>query len=403
MGCSRSKDAAADYAPSDAVSARLTNSSQPATEQTRRRAPVKPPLDTGRVPPQALDPSAAHSVSPAVRAPAVAPGAAKAPPWRGSGAAPRKEVAPARRASTKGKGKGGAADTDLDEYEKAVKREVVENLDASWDDIIGLEEVKSRLVREVVAPQVNPQLFEGARRPEKGVLLYGPPGNGKTLIAKAVASKCQATFFSISASSVVSKWVGDSEKSMRALFSLAQKMQPSVIFIDEIDSMLTARSTGEHEGARRLKTEFLKQTEGVTTSESDRVLVLGATNRPGDLDDAAMRRLPLRIYIPLPELETRKELVRNVLKSTRHCLSSAEFARLARETEGYSCSDLAALTREAAKAPFQNFTEEQLMSSTPDQVRDVSWADFQVALKRVKPSVSKATLDELKRFERRSG
>eukprot|EP00913_Durusdinium_trenchii_P013616 g12786.t1 len=224
---------------------------------------------------------------------------------------------------------------------------------------------------------------------------------------------------------------------MRALFSLAQKMQPSVIFIDEIDarseiggrdSMLTARSTGEHEGARRLKTEFLKQTEGVTTSESDRVLVLGATNRPGDLDDAAMRRLPLRIYIPLPELETRKELViggaltplgapnawrdsvgpgthvgRNVLKSTRHCLSSAEFARLARETEGYSCSDLAALTREAAKAPFQNFTEEQLMSSTPDQVRDVSWADFQVALKRVKPSVSKATLDELKRFERRSG
>ncbi|CAK8995132.1 Fidgetin-like protein 1, partial [Durusdinium trenchii] len=297
----------------------------------------------------------------------------------------------------------GAADTDLDEYEKAVKREVVENLDASWDDIIGLEEVKSRLVREVVAPQVNPQLFEGARRPEKGVLLYGPPGNGKTLIAKAVASKCQATFFSISASSVVSKWVGDSEKSMRALFSLAQKMQPSVIFIDEIDSMLTARSTGEHEGARRLKTEFLKQTEGVTTSESDRVLVLGATNRPGDLDDAAMRRLPLRIYIPLPELETRKELVRNVLKSTRHCLSSAEFARLARETEGYSCSDLAALTREAAKAPFQNFTEEQLMSSTPDQVRDVSWADFQVALKRVKPSVSKATLDELKRFERRSG
>ncbi|CAE7948667.1 FIGNL1 [Symbiodinium sp. KB8] len=149
---------------------------------------------------------------------------------------------------------------DLDEHEKALLSEVLDRSPGvSWEAIAGLDEVKRLFYEIVVAPVKNPLLFSGVRSPPKGVLLFGPPGNGKTMLAKAVASECNATFFSISASSLTSKWVGESEKQMRALFSLARKMQPAVIFMDEIDSMLTSRSAGEHEAARRLKTEFLVQ------------------------------------------------------------------------------------------------------------------------------------------------
>eukprot|EP00439_Symbiodinium_sp_Y106_P003342 s4823_g1.t1 len=155
---------------------------------------------------------------------------------------------------------------DLDEHEKALLSEVLDRSPGvSWEAIAGLDEVKRLFYEIVVAPVKNPLLFSGVRSPPKGVLLFGPPGNGKTMLAKAVASECNATFFSISASSLTSKWVGESEKQMRALFSLARKMQPAVIFMDEIDSMLTSRSAGEHEAARRLKTEFLVQLDGAAS------------------------------------------------------------------------------------------------------------------------------------------
>ena len=169
----------------------------------------------------------------------------------------------------------------------------------------GLKNVKQSLVENIIYPQMRPDVFTGIREPTRGILLYGPPGNGKTMIAKAVSTECKATFFSISASTLMSKWVGESEKLMKTLFAVAAIYSPSIIFIDEIDSMLTARSSQENESARRVKTEFLIQIDGVGNYKKSNVLVIGATNRPFDLDEAALRRLTKRIYIGLPDKEAR--------------------------------------------------------------------------------------------------
>lgn len=379
----------------------------PSAPAAQRPQSVAAPRKTGADAPRSGAPATALSVTPQ---PGTGRGSTPVAPARRSSTsvpAPKKDPNPAKR-SSKGKGKGEkglpAKAIDLDEHEKALLNEVLDaSPGVSWDAIAGLEEVKRLFWEIVVAPVKNPLLFSGVRSPPRGVLLFGPPGNGKTMLAKAVASECNATFFSISASSLVSKWVGDSEKHMRALFSVAGKMQPSVIFMDEIDSMLTSRSSGEHEAARRLKTEFLVQLDGVGTSDSTRILLLGATNRPGELDDAVLRRLPRRILIPLPDGATRGQLVSKELQGTRHSLSPADFTRLASMTDGYSCSDLAALTREAAMGPVRNLRPEALVSATPEGVRAITLADFREAIQKVRPSVSKEVLSEFERWNRAYG
>ncbi|XP_001602630.2 fidgetin-like protein 1 [Nasonia vitripennis] len=262
----------------------------------------------------------------------------------------------------------------------------------TWDDIAGLEHAK-RIIKEIVVfPMLRPDIFTGLRRPPKGILLFGPPGTGKTLIGKCIASQSKSTFFSISASSLTSKWVGEGEKMVRALFAVAQVEQPSVVFIDEIDSLLCQRSETEHESSRRMKTEFLVQLDGASTGDEDRILVIGATNRPYELDEAARRRLVKRLYVPLPELEARAQIVRNLLKSERHDLTSDDVYEIAKLADGYSGADMTNLCKEASMGPIRSIPFDQLEGISKEDVRKVTFHDFKEALATIRPSVSQKDL-----------
>jgi vacuolar protein-sorting-associated protein 4 len=181
---------------------------------------------------------------------------------------------------------------------------VTETPNVSWDDVSGLEGAKEALKEAVVLPIRFPQLFDETRKPWRGILLFGPPGTGKSYLAKACATECEGTFFSVSSSDLVSKWMGESEKLIKQLFSMAREKKPSIIFIDEVDSLCGSRSEGENDSSRRIKTEFLVQMQGTATN-NDGVLVLGATNVPWELDNAIRRRFQKRIYISLPDANAR--------------------------------------------------------------------------------------------------
>ncbi|XP_021938836.1 spastin isoform X2 [Zootermopsis nevadensis] len=257
-----------------------------------------------------------------------------------------------------------------------------------WEDIAGQEVAKQALQEMVILPSLRPELFTGLRTPSRGLLLFGPPGNGKTLLARAVATECNATFFSISAASLTSKYVGEGEKLVRALFSVARELQPSIIFIDEVDSLLSERREGEHDASRRLKTEFLVEFDGLPSNPEERVLVMAATNRPQELDEAALRRFSKRIYVTLPDHATRVLLLRRLLSRHNSPLSQEELAKLATVTEGYSGSDLTGLAKDAALGPIRELNPEQVRCLDPSSVRNIKFQDFQDSLKRIRRSVS---------------
>ncbi|XP_076975243.1 fidgetin-like protein 1 [Tamandua tetradactyla] len=263
----------------------------------------------------------------------------------------------------------------------------------NWEDIAGVEFAKATIKEIVVWPMMRPDIFTGLRGPPKGILLFGPPGTGKTLIGKCIASQSGATFFSISASSLTSKWVGEGEKMVRALFAVARCQQPAVIFIDEIDSLLSQRGDGEHESSRRIKTEFLVQLDGATTSSEDRILVVGATNRPQEIDEAARRRLVKRLYIPLPEASARKQIVVNLMSKEQCCLSEEEIDLVIQQSDGFSGADMTQLCREASLGPIRSLQTADIVTITPDQVRPIAYVDFENAFRTVRPSVSPKDLE----------
>ncbi|XP_060085132.1 fidgetin-like protein 1 [Ylistrum balloti] len=303
-------------------------------------------------------------------------------------------------------GKGTSASSSSDEPEderlkgiepkmiELVMNEIMDNgPQMNWSDIAGLEFAKKCIKEIVVWPMLRPDIFKGLRGPPKGLLLFGPPGTGKTLIGKCIASQSKSTFFSISASSLTSKWVGEGEKMVRALFAVARCHQPAVVFIDEIDSLLSQRSDGEHEASRRIKTEFLVQLDGAATSSDDRILVIGATNRPQEIDEAARRRFVKRLYIPLPESQARQHIVLNLLAQQRYQLTESELKVIQDRSQGYSGADMASLCREAAMGPIRSMSFGDIESISADEVRPIIFCDFEEAFLQVKASVSDKDLD----------
>eukprot|EP01135_Chromosphaera_perkinsii_P000677 Nk52_evm5s148 gene=Nk52_evmTU5s148 len=288
-------------------------------------------------------------------------------------------------------------DKDLIEM---LERDIVQkDPNVRWDCIAGLKEAKRLLEEAVVLPLWMPDYFKGIRRPWKGVLMVGPPGTGKTLLAKAVATECGTTFFNVSASTLTSKYRGESEKLVRLLFEMARFYAPSTIFIDEIDSICSARGTSsEHEASRRVKSELLIQMDGVGSTEQEEgeqpklVMVLAATNFPWDLDEALRRRLEKRVYIPLPCKEGRHELLKINLKEVE-LDSEVDLNDIAEKTEGYSGADITNLCRDAAmmamRRRIQGLTPEQIKALSQEELQmPTTNEDFQTSLKKVSKSVS---------------
>lgn len=244
---------------------------------------------------------------------------------------------------------------------------VMEKPNVKWSDVAGLDSAKDALKEAVILPNKFPELFVGNRKPWRGILLYGPPGTGKSYLAKAVATEADATFFSVSSSDLVSKWQGESEKLVRSLFEMARARKPSIVFIDEIDSMCGERGQGnESEGARRIKTEFLVQMQGVSNN-MDNVLILAATNVPWEIDPAMRRRFEKRIYIPLPEAVARARMFKILIGDTPHSLTDDDFRVLGDRTEGMSGSDLSVCVREALMEPVRKCQTAKFFRPTPDK------------------------------------
>ncbi|XP_071390595.1 katanin p60 ATPase-containing subunit A-like 2 [Centroberyx affinis] len=295
--------------------------------------------------------------------------------------------------------------SEMRELAAVISRDIyLHNPNVRWEDIIGLQDAK-RLVKEaVVYPIKYPQLFTGILSPWKGLLLYGPPGTGKTLLAKAVATECNTTFFNISASSIVSKWRGDSEKLVRVLFELARYHAPSTIFLDELESVMGQRGTsmgGEHEGSRRMKTELLVQMDGLARSD-DLVFVLAASNLPWELDHAMLRRLEKRILVGLPSEPARQAMISHwlpPLSSTGgvELRTELDYESLAKETEGYSGSDIRLVCKEAAMRPVRKIfdaleSHQEGNSDMPAiKLETVATGDFLEVIAHTKPSARNLT------------
>ena len=319
-------------------------------------------------------------------------------------------------------GSAGKKDDDEDDGENKKLRGALsgsilsETPNVRWEDVAGLEQAKETLKEAVILPLRFPKMFVGNRRPWLGILLYGPPGTGKSYLAKAVATEAKSTFFSVSSSDLISKWMGESERLVKQLFAMARENKPAIIFIDEIDSLCGARGEGSSEASKRVMTEFLVQMNGVGKDTSG-ILVLGATNIPWNLDPAVRRRFERRVYIPLPDAGARARMFEINIGATPHELTHKDYQKLGEMTEGLSGSDIATCVRDAIMEPVRRINtathfkqvlvagEDKLMPCSPGDpgAMEMNWMevdpdrvaepiltmkDFLKAVKKARPTVN---------------
>jgi len=334
-------------------------------------------------------------------------------------------AAPAGGTATQQKGKVGGAAAGADSEAVSMGNVIMTtNPNVSFDDIAGLDAAKQALEQALIFPRKFPILYGNGLEAWSGILFYGPPGTGKTQLARAVATEIQCTFISISSSDLFSKWQGQSEKYVREMFKAAREHKPSVLFIDEVDAILSKRGDNSSDSSDRVKTEFMIQMNGIKEgSDGKDVLILAATNVPWKLDDAILRRFPKRIWIPLPDADARAKVIRIRLAKSDHNLTDSQIESLADLTEGYSCADISIVVNEAlvqSVNKYRNGThfiliEGKYIPCTPgtegatemhwknmnnDQVVKLptTFDDFLVALKVSKPSVKDTAESEYEKW-----
>jgi vacuolar protein-sorting-associated protein 4 len=283
-----------------------------------------------------------------------------------------------------------------DEIESAISSVIVrEKPNVKWEDVAGMESAKLALREAIILPMSRPDLFKGARKPWKGILMFGPPGCGKTYLCKAVASEVESTFFSVSAANLISKWLGESEKLVKELYERAVEEAPSIIFFDEVDALAGARGGGsENEAMRRVKTQLLQAVEGFGTGE-ELLVTVGATNTPWDIDAAMRRRFERRVYITLPTKGAREKMFQIHTRGVP-LDSDVNFIELSDYTAGYTAADIALLCREALMHPIRELDAEGALKNKDIQPRAPSISDFLTSMESIKPSVSPK---ELTRYE----
>ncbi|XP_015572670.1 outer mitochondrial transmembrane helix translocase isoform X2 [Ricinus communis] len=268
-------------------------------------------------------------------------------------------------------------------YEDVIACDVInpDQIDVKFDSIGGLETIKQALYELVILPLKRPELFSHGKLlgPQKGVLLYGPPGTGKTMLAKAIARESGAVFINVRISNLMSKWFGDAQKLVAAVFSLAYKLQPAIIFIDEVDSFLGQRRSTDHEALTNMKTEFMALWDGFTTDHNARVMVLAATNRPSELDEAILRRLPQSFEIGIPDRRERAAILKVILKGER-VNDSIDFDYIASLCEGYTGSDLLELCKKAAYFAIRDLLDEEKKGKNCSEPRPLSQTDLEKVL-----------------------
>ncbi|KAL6465108.1 hypothetical protein MHYP_G00252410 [Metynnis hypsauchen] len=264
----------------------------------------------------------------------------------------------------------GVEGVSLNEYEMNIATHLVDprSMKVTWRDVAGLDEVITEMQDTVILPFQKRHLFRGSKlfQPPRGVLLYGPPGCGKTLIAKATAKASGCQFINLQASTLTDKWYGESQKLTAAVFSLAVKLQPCIIFIDEIDSFLRNRSSLDHEATAMMKAQFMSLWDGLETGACTQVMVMGATNRPQDVDAAILRRMPTAFHVGLPNAAQRQEILRLIL-SGENLSNAINLKEIAEKTEGYSGSDLRELCRDAAMYRVRDYVRKQQMKQIAQQ------------------------------------
>ncbi|SPO05067.1 probable MSP1 AAA ATPase protein [Cephalotrichum gorgonifer] len=282
-------------------------------------------------------------------------------------------------------------DLSLNQYENIVAMDMVapQDIHVGFDDIGGLDGIIEELRESVIYPLTMPQLYShggSLLSAPSGVLLYGPPGCGKTMLAKALAHESGASFINLHISTLLEKWYGDSNKLVRAVFTLARKMQPAIVFIDEIDAVLRMRANSDHEASAMVKAEFMTLWDGLASASPSgqpaRIVVLGATNRIHDIDEAILRRMPKKFAIPLPGAEQRLRILNLILSDAKTDAEDFNIDYIVKVTAGMSGSDIKEACRDAAMVPVREFLRENrgdvraANSINPDHIRGIRTQDF---------------------------